>query len=165
MGWRVSLSVHLPFAPFYLFLLFSNAKLTVNPPSRTPHTIIDKKRRMLVILAGRPHDHSWMQDVIDPASALLEETRLQGDAADAWTEKQRDARRGDFVAMTTGTSYGGGQEVSLFRFSFSLAFRITNLASAPYPVSRCSQGGQGVPGPLCREASPEQALPAHGWLF
>lgn len=61
-----------------------------------------------------------MEDVIQPASDLFEQTRLEGDACDAWSEKQWDARRGDFISITTGVSYGGGQEVCTISFLFFL---------------------------------------------
>lgn len=89
-------------------------------PYRTPTAIVDPKGRMLAILAGRPDDVNWEQDVLIPATALLEEIREEGDACGAWSKKQLDARRGDFVSITTGVSYGGGQDVSESRcLSFS----------------------------------------------
>ncbi|EIM90993.1 uncharacterized protein STEHIDRAFT_49802, partial [Stereum hirsutum FP-91666 SS1] len=72
--------------------------------------IIDPHRRLLGVLGGHPDDPNWHRDVLEPATALLEQTRLDGDAMDAWTEKQHDARRGDFVSLTAGVSYGGGQQ-------------------------------------------------------
>lgn len=66
------------------------------------------------MMVGRPDDPNWKQAVADVAAEELEEIRVEGDAANAWSKKQRDARRGDFVSITTGVSYGGGQLVRIF---------------------------------------------------
>lgn len=79
--------------------------------SRTPHTLIDQKKRMLCMLVGRPSDPNWMSDVVEPAAQMLDDIRLEGDAMGAWSAKQLNARRGDFVSITSGVSYGGGQQV------------------------------------------------------
>lgn len=68
---------------------------------------------MLSMLVGHPDDSNWMQDVVDPAASVFDEIRVEGDSCDAWSTKQRDARRGDFISITTGVSYGGGQLVRL----------------------------------------------------
>lgn len=96
----------------YVFLSASNSFLYfLILYSSTPHAIIDQHRRILGILAGHPDDPNWQRNVAGPAATLLEQTRIEGDSMDAWTDKQYDARRGDFLAMTTGVSYGGGQQV------------------------------------------------------
>lgn len=99
------------------FRLFSFRLLTdfLSTLSSTPRAIIDKKRRVLGILAGHADDPNWQRDVVEPASALLEQIRQEGDASGAWSQKQHDARRGDFISLTTGVSYGGGQQVLCFR--------------------------------------------------
>lgn len=77
----------------------------------TPTALVDKKRRMLSILAGHPNDPMWQQDVVKPAATLFDEIRIKGDSCDGWSTKQQDARRGDFISLTSGVSYGGGQQV------------------------------------------------------
>lgn len=101
---------------FPLLLINYPLSLVSRIPS-TPHSLVDKQGRILGMMAGRPDDPNWMQHVADLAAQQLEEIRVEGDAANAWSAKQRDARRGDFVSITTGVSYGGGQLVRIFLFS------------------------------------------------
>ena len=72
---------------------------------RTPTAITDQHDRIVTMLAGRPQDDDW-DDVHAQMSAHLE---------DAGGEVQcpRKERRGDFISLSTGVSYGGGQTVSV----------------------------------------------------
>lgn len=149
MGRRVSpLSfVSPPLLTFHLF------------PS-TPHALIDQRMRILGVLAGHANDPNWYRDVAEPAAALLEQTRLDGDALDAWTDKQYDARRRDFISMTAGVSYGGGQQVLLHVVYDSIALlTLTTSVGAREP-----QTGENLPGPSGGPPPPKQADKANGWL-
>ncbi|KAJ7077513.1 hypothetical protein B0H15DRAFT_789619, partial [Mycena belliarum] len=67
--------------------------------------IIDCKQRLFVLLAGRPAPNSngqdTYQDAVDEATRLL---AFHGETASG------DGRRGAFKAVSTGESFGGGQQ-------------------------------------------------------
>lgn len=48
----------------------------------------------------------------------MEEVRREGDKLGAWVDKQEMDRRlgGQFVTLSTGVSYGGGQKVRVWLF-------------------------------------------------
>ncbi|KAG6371763.1 hypothetical protein JVT61DRAFT_9115 [Boletus reticuloceps] len=68
---------------------------------RTPTAILDQEKRIVAALAGRPKGDDWEQ-VHGPISSLLQ------DAAGE-TDGMCHERRGDFVSLSAGVSYGGGQ--------------------------------------------------------
>ncbi|KAI0038445.1 hypothetical protein FA95DRAFT_1505673, partial [Auriscalpium vulgare] len=74
-------------------------------PCRTHHAIVDQKDRIIGSLAGRPvGDDTWDDDCVDAYDEMtdaLGELKLSPD--------ERFHRRGDYPAITTGISYGGGQ--------------------------------------------------------
>ncbi|THU94033.1 hypothetical protein K435DRAFT_610178, partial [Dendrothele bispora CBS 962.96] len=70
----------------------------------TPTPISTPDGRIFVVLVGRPRGSEWGQ-VADAAAQKLEETRSRC----SWAAKQLSHRRGNFLALTTGISYGGGQ--------------------------------------------------------
>lgn len=74
-------------------------------PLRTPTAIIDQEDRVMTVLAGRPDGEDWSQ-VHARMSALLEQ-------AGANIPGPRTERRGNFVSLSTGVSYGGGQMASI----------------------------------------------------
>ncbi|KAJ7074865.1 hypothetical protein B0H15DRAFT_791846, partial [Mycena belliarum] len=67
--------------------------------------IIDSKKRLFVLLAGRPAPNSdgrdTYQEAIDEATKLF---ALHGETASG------DGRRGPFKSVSTGESFGGGQQ-------------------------------------------------------
>ncbi|KAI0039344.1 hypothetical protein FA95DRAFT_1504302, partial [Auriscalpium vulgare] len=81
--------------------------------SRTHHAIVDLKGRIIGSLAGRPvGDLTWHDDCVDTYLAMdeaKEDLKLSKD--------QRYHRRGDYPALSTGISYGGGQTVSSVRLN------------------------------------------------
>ncbi|KAJ7120549.1 hypothetical protein C8R43DRAFT_900669 [Mycena crocata] len=90
MGWKVrcSRSRHLNHANFL---------------PRACRPLIDSKRRLFALLAGRPAPHNGTdtyQTAIDEVTRLFAE---QGPLASG------DGRRGAFTAISTGISFGGGQ--------------------------------------------------------
>lgn len=149
MGQRVS--------PLLLvfFLLF-----TLSFFHSTPHAIIDQRRRILGVLAGHADDPNWQRDIAEPAAALLEQTRLEGDTLDAWTDKQYDTWRGEFMSVTAGVSYGGGQQVLLCVMYISLTLlTLTTLVGPREP-----QTGENLSGPSGGPPPAKQANKVNGWL-
>lgn len=72
---------------------------------RTPTVIVDQEDRIMTILAGRPQGQDWDQ-VHAGMSSLLEQARSN-------VQGFHKERRGKFVSLSTGVSYGGGQKVGL----------------------------------------------------
>lgn len=70
---------------------------------RTPTAIVDQEDRVITVLAGRPQGPDW-DAVHKGMSDVLEDlpVNIQG---------RRKERRGSFVSLSTGISYGGGQTV------------------------------------------------------
>ena len=75
---------------------------------RTPRPIIDAKDWVITALAGRPNDSQW-DDVSEGAA---EDVRQAGNAC-SFNDEQSEHRRGQFPALATGVSFGGGQKVSI----------------------------------------------------
>lgn len=74
--------------------------------------IVDAKDRLTTVLVGRPNDPEWPK-VSDEAANILDEVREAGMASNAFPEKYLLHRRGDFVAIPAGVSFGGGQKVPI----------------------------------------------------
>lgn len=73
---------------------------------RTSVPIIDKGRQIIALLAGQPVDHvdsDWGQ-VVQEAEKAMRVARMK---CTRWPEN----RRGTFLALPVGVSFGGGQEV------------------------------------------------------
>ncbi|KAF9462997.1 hypothetical protein BDZ94DRAFT_1259834 [Collybia nuda] len=81
----------------------------VNWDGRTPYTFTDDSARSMVTLVGCPCDESWSSAVVG-ASRLMGDVRSWGEGRGAFTAAQSDHRRGHFVALACGVSYGGGQQ-------------------------------------------------------
>ena len=97
MGWLVSPAARSPAYPV-LSLLNSTA---------TP--ILNGAGQVIAVLAGRPvdeDDKTW-QALHDAAYDAMEAARIIA----SFTKKQRSHRRGEFSALVTGSSFGGGQKV------------------------------------------------------
>ncbi|KAJ7113739.1 hypothetical protein C8R43DRAFT_1138585 [Mycena crocata] len=67
--------------------------------------LIDAKNRVFALLGGRPHRNQHGFDSYE--AAITEATRLFDENSAA---ARGDGRRGDFVAVSAGESFGGGQE-------------------------------------------------------
>ena len=87
---------------------------------KIPHLIVDGEGTVIVILGGQPRDqrraaggpptyNGWKEEVVDPATQNFRRAR----STYAFTEEQLKHRRGDYVAVDEGLSFGGGQTVSL----------------------------------------------------
>ncbi|KAF8910495.1 hypothetical protein CPB84DRAFT_1672840, partial [Gymnopilus junonius] len=70
----------------------------------TPHTLTDNEGRLVTVLAGRPADPSW-HNVVSNVNTSMVHARVTGEE-NFFYEKHR---RGEFLAVAVGISYGGGQ--------------------------------------------------------
>ncbi|TFY80626.1 hypothetical protein EWM64_g3386 [Hericium alpestre] len=74
-----------------------------------PHVLCDPRGRIVSVLPGRPQGPEW--DVVtEEATVAFEEGEKE---SRRWsTTDLVDGRRGDFLALDTGISYGGGPQVA-----------------------------------------------------
>ena len=72
---------------------------------RTSHALVDKNGRVFGLLAAMPNDPTW-QDTIRECIELLRAAR------EKLKFGNRQDRRGPFLTIAFGISYGGGQTVS-----------------------------------------------------
>lgn len=75
-----------------------------------PMLLVDDETNIVVILAGRPDDPNW-DSVIAEGVRVMEEVRRAGHRGGVWKPADVSGRRGDFVAVASGVSFGGGQRV------------------------------------------------------
>lgn len=73
--------------------------------------ILDSQDRITVMCVGHPDAEEW-SDVCQDAAGLLGQVREEGLSCNIFPNKYLNHRRGDFVALPVGVSYGGGQKVS-----------------------------------------------------
>ena len=76
-----------------------------HPPFSTPVAVLDAADRIMVALAGRPDRNDW-DDVHARMSVLMEQAGNQ-------VQGTRRERRGEFISLFAGVSYGGGQKVRI----------------------------------------------------
>jgi hypothetical protein len=95
---------------------------------RRTRMILDKQGRIVAALVGQPDDPEWGR-VINDAVAVLHEVQVVGTESDAFSQKSVDHRRGRFLAIPVGVSFGGGQTVraGLREMNFSLGFCFINF--------------------------------------
>lgn len=74
--------------------------------------VVDAKDRITTIFVGQPNDPEWTE-VSDDATKVLDAVREAGLASNAFLDKYLAHRRGDFVAIPVGVSFGGGQKVCM----------------------------------------------------
>jgi hypothetical protein len=68
----------------------------------TPRTVLDKQGRIFVTLLGRPDDPAYQTATKDAADTISKErVNVEGDACH---------RRGNFIAVNMGVSFGGGKK-------------------------------------------------------
>ncbi|KAF8963380.1 hypothetical protein BDZ97DRAFT_1661711, partial [Flammula alnicola] len=72
--------------------------------------ILDASGRIVGVLVGHPNDPLW-DLVINDASEAMTKVQELGLQQDAFTENHLNHRRGDFLALPVGVSFGGGQSV------------------------------------------------------
>lgn len=88
--------------------------LTINC-SRKTRLILDKEGRIIATLVGQPADPEWGH-VIEDAANVMQEVQQLGAAVDLFSDSSLDHRRGEFLAIPVGVSFGGGQTVGFSRF-------------------------------------------------
>ncbi|KAJ7029113.1 hypothetical protein C8F04DRAFT_963284 [Mycena alexandri] len=96
MGWPVSLQ---PILVVYVLTIFHSS----------PKLIVDVDGRIIAILLGRPEDDDW-DEVVADAGCALERARCAGHRVGTFRAKDTEHRRGRFAVLTTGVSFGGGQQ-------------------------------------------------------
>lgn len=84
---------------------------------RKARLILDKKERIIAVLVGQPEDPQW-RDTVDAAAEVLQEVERLGANEDLFTEKFLHHRRGEFLAIPAGVSFGGGQTVQASALAF-----------------------------------------------
>ena len=80
--------------------------------------ILDKEDRIIAVLAGQPDDPLW-KDMVNSAAEVMQEAERLGADLDLFTEENLHHRRGEFLALPSGVSFGGGQTVRGPRFPTS----------------------------------------------
>jgi hypothetical protein len=86
---------------------------------QTPTVIADDDDTVIVILGGQPRDQTrgadgqptydrWKVEVVDPSTTTHHRIRMTY----KFSREQLEHRRGEFVAVDVGLSFGGGQKVS-----------------------------------------------------
>jgi hypothetical protein len=86
---------------------------------RKTRLILDKMERIVAVLVGQPDDPQW-RDNVDTAAGVMREVEELGANADLFTVESLRHRRGEFLALPAGVSFGGGQTVSALPRFFSL---------------------------------------------
>jgi len=92
---------------------FRSCKFSLIGCDRKTLLILDKVGRIVAVLVGQPDDPEWVY-VIKDAAEVLEEVQQLGADMDLFSEKSLDHRRGEFLAIPVGVSFGGGQTVRAF---------------------------------------------------
>ena len=72
--------------------------------------ILDKEDRIIAALVGQPDDPQW-RETVDAAAGVLQEVEELGSSTNLFTEDSHHHRRGEFLAVPAGVSFGGGQTV------------------------------------------------------
>ncbi|KAG6807297.1 hypothetical protein H0H92_008069, partial [Tricholoma furcatifolium] len=95
---------------------------------RDPRLLTDENGCVAIILAGRPNKSSW-DEVCAGAAHALDEFRIEAFRQNALLKHEhQDNRRGDFPAVASGVSMGGGRvEPGMFRHSPALQKLIDKL--------------------------------------
>jgi len=81
--------------------------------------VLDKEERIIAVLVGQPDDPQW-GDTINAAAEVMREVERLGGSMDLFTEKNLHHRRGEFLAIPAGVSFGGGQMVHAQHIPFNL---------------------------------------------
>lgn len=82
--------------------------------------LTDSDGRIFVILAGAPlcQDPDEWRRVTEGATTAMASFRDDGDRAGLFKAADHSHRRGHFLAVASGVSFGGGQRVSAFLVGF-----------------------------------------------
>ena len=91
---------------------FSDFLTTLIARCSKTRLILDKKERIVAVLVGQPDDPLW-GGTVDAAAEVMREVERCGAGMDLFTEKTLHHRRGEFLAIPAGVSFGGGQTVRI----------------------------------------------------
>jgi len=69
------------------------------------------------VLVGQPSDPEW-REVAKDAEAVMREVQQTGDEFDLFSDKDSSHRRGEFLAIPAGVSFGGGQTVRVYSYFY-----------------------------------------------
>lgn len=109
--------------------------------------LVDNDRNVIVILAGRPDDPDW-DAVVAEGVRVMEEVRRAGYTKGVWKAGDTSSRRGNFVAVASGVSFGGGQRVRLLNYYAASTAHLPPASresrprccpSAPHPAAAIEQ--------------------------
>ncbi|KAJ7439196.1 hypothetical protein B0H11DRAFT_1752176 [Mycena galericulata] len=73
--------------------------------------IVDSDERIVAVFVGKPDDPKWDKEVIPGACRAMDGASRKGIETGALSAKDRVHRRGAYLALTTGVSFGGGQKM------------------------------------------------------
>lgn len=94
---------------------------------RKTRLILDLQGRIIATLVGHPDDPEWGR-VADDAAAVLCEVQRVGSGLDVFPLKSANHRRGRFLAIPVGVSFGGGQTVrGMLQGNFFNEFRFREI--------------------------------------
>jgi hypothetical protein len=79
---------------------------------RTAKPILAKNGELFVLLAGRPLDSRYCESLSELESAIIE-----AEGRFSFTGRLGKNRRGNYRAISTGVSLGGGSKVSIVRLA------------------------------------------------
>jgi hypothetical protein len=71
---------------------------------------LDRKERVIATLVGQPDDPQW-EDAVNAATEVMQDVEQMGASMDLFSEESLHHRRGEFLAVPVGVSFGGGQTV------------------------------------------------------
>lgn len=80
---------------------------------RDPKLIVDSEGRIIAILLGTPEDPDWPDVIRDAVKAMARARRIA--RHQGAFRAGRIHRRGRYLPLTSGVSFGGGQRVGLGR--------------------------------------------------
>jgi hypothetical protein len=80
---------------------------------------LDKEERIIAVLVGKPDDPQW-SEVVDAAAGVMQGVEQLGSSMDLFAEKCLHHRRGEFLAIPAGVSFGGGQTVLFWHRLFNI---------------------------------------------
>lgn len=87
-------------------------RIILNSRYRKPLGIVDSSNRLFMVFLKKPAGASDWDECVGRAYDRMVEAREKGLASGAWTQKLLDHNRGNFLAINSGVSFGGGPTVS-----------------------------------------------------
>ncbi|KAG5640461.1 hypothetical protein DXG03_008580, partial [Asterophora parasitica] len=94
--------------PWTLDMCLAQGFKLISFTERVAHVVTGRDGRGIVFMVGKSNDDSW-SGVIAAADELIMNARIHGEREGLFKPEQVEHRRGKFVALAAGVSYGGGQ--------------------------------------------------------